>query len=112
MCVCTKAGVFKCPPFVNHLCVRYIESQVFLARVCVVCVCGGVFTKGVSLFHSCMYQIGAVMLGTRNVGCTHTDFGAQRDNLRTMVGVLTRIMIYMHGEFTHARGIHTRTPGK
>ena len=111
------------------MCVRYIESQVFHVRVCGCGLMGLCLPKGwVCFIRVCI----RLVRGTRNVGCTHTDLGAQtdnlrtmlgvlltriwytctgnsltqgvRDNLRTMLGVLTRIMIYMHGEFTHAMG--------
>ena len=84
------------------MCVRYIESQVFHVGVWL-WVDGSVFTKGVSLFHSCMYPIGAgysqcwlyyiLILVHKQTTLTH--------NVRC---IPHRYMIHMHGEFTYARG--------
>ena len=101
VCVCTKAGVFKWPPFVNHVCTVYWIAGVSCAGVWL-WVDGSVFTKGVSLFHSCMYPIGAgysqCWLYTYWFGCTNWQL---THNVRCITHTY---MIHMHGEFTYARG--------
>ena len=98
VCVCTKAGFFKWSPFVNLcVCTVYWIAGVSCAGVWL-WVDGSVFTKGVSLFYSCMYPIGA---GYSQCWLYTYWFCAQTDNLRTMLGVILTRIWYLHGKFTN-----------